>query len=51
MKTFRFERTDCGWRAYVRRGDAYVYFGHFYTQRDARAAWFAALTRHSELAQ
>lgn len=38
MKTIRFERTDFGWRAYVRRGDAYVYFGHFYTQREARAA-------------
>ena len=34
----RFERTDYGWKAYRKLGRAYVYFGHFRTQREARAA-------------
>jgi len=39
----RFERSDYGWHVWVRRqnnpwGDCYVYFGHYYTQRDARAS-------------
>ena len=42
MKTFRFERTDYGYRAFARRGDCFVYFGHFYTQRAAREAWAEA---------
>lgn len=46
MKTFRFERTDHGYRAFVRRGNAYVYFGHFLTQRAAREAWDETLQRH-----
>ena len=37
MKT-RFIKTDFGWAAYIWHGRAYVYFGHFYTQREARAA-------------
>lgn len=32
----RFEKTDFGWRAFKKEGDAYVYFGHFLTQREAR---------------
>lgn len=35
---FRFEKTQFGWKAYQRSGNAYVYFGHFYTQREAREA-------------
>lgn len=34
----RFEKTAFGWRAYARRGNAYIYCGHFRTQRDAREA-------------
>jgi len=34
----RFERTSFGWKAYYRRGNAFVYFGHFRTQREAREA-------------
>lgn len=34
----KFERTQFGWRAYVKQGRAWVYFGHFYTQREARLA-------------
>ena len=37
MKT-RFIKTEFGWAAYMRHGHAYVYVGHFYTQREARAA-------------
>jgi len=37
MKT-RFIKTDFGWTAYIRHGRAYVYVGHFYTQREARTA-------------
>ena len=33
---FRFEKTDFGWNMYVKRGRGYVYFGHFYTQKDAK---------------
>jgi DNA-directed RNA polymerase subunit RPC12/RpoP len=35
----KFVKTDFGWNAYARcNGSGYVYIGHFYTQRDARAA-------------
>jgi hypothetical protein len=34
----RFEKTAYGWKAYRRVDRAYVYFGHFLTQRAARAA-------------
>lgn len=35
----KFIKTDFGWKAYARcNGSGYVYIGHFYTQRDARAA-------------
>jgi hypothetical protein len=34
----RFEKTAYGWKAYHKVGRAYVYFGHFLTQRAARAA-------------
>lgn len=33
---YRFEKTNFGWNTYVKRGNAYVYFGHFYTQKDAK---------------
>ena len=46
MKTFRFERTQYGWRAFVRRNCCYVYFGHFYSQRAARESWLATVSRH-----
>jgi len=33
----RFEKTDYGWNAYVKRANgSYTYFGHFYTQKDAK---------------
>jgi len=38
MNAFRFEKTIYGWRAYRKQGSAYIYFGHFYTQREAREA-------------
>jgi hypothetical protein len=35
----KFIKTQFGWKAYARcNGSGYVYIGHFYTQRDARAA-------------
>jgi transposase-like protein len=34
----KFLKTDFGWKAYARCGSGYIYIGHFYTQRDARAA-------------
>ena len=34
----RFEKTAYGWKAYRKAGRAYIYFGHFLTQRAARAA-------------
>jgi hypothetical protein len=34
----RFIKTPFGWKAYARRGSAYVYIGHFYTKRAARTA-------------
>jgi hypothetical protein len=34
----RFEKTQYGWRAYARKGNAFIYFGHFRTQRDAQRA-------------
>ena len=34
----RFEKTTYGWNAYRKIGRSYVYFGHFLTQRAARAA-------------
>jgi len=34
----RFEKTTYGWKAYRKAGRAYVYLGHFQTQREARAA-------------
>jgi hypothetical protein len=34
----KFEKTPFGWKAYVKQGRSYVYIGHFYTQREARAA-------------
>lgn len=40
----RFIKTNYGWHAYALRNRAYVYVGHFYTQREARAA-LATLTR------
>jgi hypothetical protein len=33
---FRFERTQFGWSCYAKQGNAYQYFGHFLTQREAR---------------
>lgn len=33
---YRFEKTDYGWNTYVKRGNGYVYFGHFYTQKEAK---------------
>lgn len=36
MKNLRFERTQYGWKAYKRHGNAYIYFGHFRTQREAK---------------
>jgi len=38
MKNIRFERTQYGWRAFARKDNAYIYFGHFRTQREAREA-------------
>jgi hypothetical protein len=35
---FRFEKTAFGWKAYQKHGGAYIYFGHFYTKKDAKAA-------------
>lgn len=32
----RFEKTAFGWKAYARKGNAFVYIGHFRTQREAR---------------
>jgi len=34
----KFIKTQFGWHAYARMNGAYVYIGHFYTQREARAA-------------
>jgi len=34
----RFEKTQYGWKAYRKQGNAYIYFGHFYTQKDAKLA-------------
>jgi len=34
----RFEKTAYGWKSYRKAGRAYIYFGHFLTQRAARAA-------------
>lgn len=34
----RFKKTAFGWKAYARHGNAFIYFGHFRTQRDAREA-------------
>jgi hypothetical protein len=34
----KFVKTQFGWNAYARCNGGYVYIGHFYTQRDARAA-------------
>jgi hypothetical protein len=31
----RFEKTEMGVRLYVKRGDAFVHFGHFITRNDA----------------
>ena len=33
---YRFEKTHCGWNMYVKRGNSYVYWGHFYTQKEAK---------------
>ena len=39
MKTnFRFEKTAYGWKAYKKQGNAFIYFGHFYTKKEAKAA-------------
>ena len=35
-KMYRFEKTDFGWNLYVKRSYAFVYFGHFYTQKEAK---------------
>ena len=40
----RFEKTAYGWKAYRKAGRAYVYFGHFLTQRAARV-WLAQAKR------
>lgn len=32
---YRFEQTDIGVRLYVKRGNAFVNFGHFTTRSDA----------------
>ena len=37
-RDMKFIKTGFGWKAYARCGSGYVYIGHFYTQRDARAA-------------
>ena len=39
----RFEKTQYGWKAFVRRHSAYHYAGHFRTQREAREILTAAL--------
>ena len=36
---FRFEKTQYGWDCYAKQGNAYRYFGHFLTQREANASW------------
>jgi hypothetical protein len=33
---YRFEQTDYGFRLYVKRGNAFVHFGHFTTKADAK---------------
>jgi hypothetical protein len=38
QKNWRFEKTDFGWNAYKKHCDAFIYFGHFQTQKDAKAA-------------
>lgn len=42
---FRFEKTPFGWDCYAKQGNAYRYFGHFLTQREARET-FAHELRH-----
>ena len=32
----RFEKTEFGYRAYAQRGNAFIYFGHFRTQKEAK---------------
>ncbi len=32
----RFEKGQFGWHVYKRRGNAFVYVGHFRTKREAR---------------
>jgi hypothetical protein len=34
----KFMKTIFGWAAYIKHEKSYIYFGHFYTQREARAA-------------
>jgi hypothetical protein len=36
----RFEKTAFGWKAYRKQNRAYVYFGHFYTQAEAKRVYF-----------
>jgi hypothetical protein len=51
MKTsFRFERTVYGWNAFVRKGRAFVFFGHFYSQTEARYTWQLAQCARAALA-
>jgi hypothetical protein len=41
----QFEKTAYGWKAYAKHWTgAYVYFGHFQTQRDARQAYKEGVT-------
>ncbi len=39
LNKFRFQRTQFGWQAFCKQGNAYIYFGHFYTQRKAKESW------------
>ena len=36
LSDYRFEQTDCGYRLYVKRGNAFVHFGHFTTKAAAK---------------
>jgi len=39
MPKFRFEKTDYGFKAWAKRGNAYIYFGHFPTKKAAVDAY------------
>ena len=36
---FKFIKTNFGWKSYALHKGAYIYFGHFYTQKEARITW------------